>query len=114
MHELSVVFSVIKTVENVARENGVERVDSVTIALGEVSTVIPHYLTDCWNWAVKRTDLLREAELKIEPVPAVTYCRHCGEEYPTVAYGKICPRCGSGETVLLRGNEFLIKEIEVE
>ncbi len=114
MHELSVVFSIIRTVEEVARENHVSDVASVTIRLGEVSTVIPHYLTDCWNWAVKRTEILRHAELRIEQIPAVTWCCGCSREYPTVTYGKICPYCGSRDTFLVRGNEFLIQEIEAE
>ena len=53
MHELGVVFSIIKTVEEVAAENDVTEVSAVKLHLGEVSTVIPEYLTDCWNWAVK-------------------------------------------------------------
>ena len=34
--------------------------------------------------------------------------------YPTVQYGRTCPYCKSGETWLLKGNECIIKEIEVE
>ena len=51
MHELGVVFHVIDSLKKVAAENGVERINKVTLQLGEVSTVIPHYLTDCWRWA---------------------------------------------------------------
>ena len=55
MHELGVVFYVIDDVKKVAVENNVEHVHSVTLQVGEVSTVIPEYLIDCWNWAVKST-----------------------------------------------------------
>jgi len=113
MHELGVVFSIIKTVEEVAASNDVKEVASVKLNLGEVSTVIPEYLTDCWNWAVKRTEIMKEAKLDIEIIPAVTYCEDCGSEYGTVEHGKICPKCGSSHTYLLRGNEFTIQEIEV-
>ena len=44
MHELGVVFHVIKSVNRIAEENGVSRVSAVTIELGEVSSVIPDYL----------------------------------------------------------------------
>ena len=88
MHELGVVFSIIKTVEEVAAENDVKEVASVKLHLGEVSTVIPEYLTDCWNWAVKKTEVLKEAKLDIEIIPAVTYCEDCGAAYETVKYGK--------------------------
>ena len=112
MHELGVVFNIIRTVEEVAAENDVTEVASVKLQLGEVSTVIPEYLTDCWNWAVKKTEIMKEARLDIEIIPAVTYCEDCGAEYGTVKHGKTCPRCGSTNTFLLRGNEFTIQEIE--
>lgn len=47
MHELGVVFHVIKSVNKIAAENNVAKVTAVTIELGEVSTVIPEYLQDC-------------------------------------------------------------------
>ncbi len=113
MHELGVVFYVIDDVKKVAEENDVEHVHSVTIELGEVSTVIPEYLIDCWNWAVKKHDILVDCELRVERIDAITYCTRCGAKYPTVEYGKICPNCGSEDTYLVQGNEFNIKEIEV-
>ena len=112
MHELGIVFHVIKSVEKIGEENGLTNVASVTLELGEVSGAIPHELESCWNWAVKKTELLPEAALKIETIPAVTLCESCNHTYPTVPQGRICPRCGSGETVLVRGNEINLKEIE--
>jgi len=52
------------------------------------------------------------AELKIETLPAVTVCNACGKTYGTVEHGRICPYCESEDTVLLKGNEMSIKEIE--
>ena len=112
MHELGIVFHVIKSVEEVGRQNCLTRVSAVTLEIGEVSGVVPSYLTDCWDWAVKRTEFLTEAALRIEPIQAVTLCTDCGQEYSTVKYAKVCPRCGSENTYLLRGNEYAIKEIE--
>lgn len=112
MHELGVVFHIIKGVEKVAEENDLTEIASVTVELGAVSTVIPHYLTDCWSWAADKNDLLRGAKLLIEEVPAITYCEDCGKTYDTVEHGKTCPHCGSGRTYLLQGNQVMIKEIE--
>jgi len=114
MHELGVTFTVCDTVERVATENQADRVRKVTLELGEVSTVIPEYLTDCWKWAVSKRPLLNDCELIIERIPAITFCESCKREYPTVEFGRTCPHCQSEETYLLRGNEFNIKEIEVE
>ena len=114
MHELGVVFKVIDQVEQIAAENDVTRVEAVTLQLGEVSAVIPEYLADCWKWAVKRTEVMKEARLEIETIPAVTHCDGCGRDYGTVAHGRTCPYCGSGETWLKQRNEFIIKQIEAE
>lgn len=112
MHELGVVFSIIRDLEDVAQKNNVSKIVSVTLSLGEVSSVIPSYLTDCWKWAVSKNELLKDAPLNIEKIEAVTHCDNCGEDYRTVEFGRKCPKCQSYNTYLLCGNEFLIKEIE--
>ncbi|MBQ5951009.1 MAG: hydrogenase maturation nickel metallochaperone HypA [Lachnospiraceae bacterium] len=114
MHELGVVTHVIRTLEEVAQENDVTKIGSVTLTVGEVSGIVTEQIIDCWNWFKKKTPLVCEAELKIEPVPAVTWCTACEQTYETVKYGKTCPHCGSKETYLLQGSEFAIKEIEAE
>ena len=113
MHELGIVFHIIRGVEEVGRKNRVKRVSAVTLQLGEVSGVVEHYLQDCWRWAADRSELLKGAQLRVETIPAQTLCKSCGEIYPTVAHGKTCPACGSAHTHLLQGSEMLIKEIEV-
>ena len=113
MHELGIVFYIIRDVKQAAQENGVEHVSSVVMNIGEVSTIVPEYLTDCWRWAADKEELLKGCQLQINTIPAVTHCDGCGQDYPTVAHGKTCPHCGSPDTWLLRGNEVEIKELIV-
>lgn len=113
MHELGVVFYVIRDVKAVAEENNIDRIAGVTLEIGEVSGVIHEQLIDCWEWAKKREPVTSDAELKIETLEAITFCEDCKKEYRTVDHGKTCPHCGSENTYLLRGNEFNIKEISV-
>ena len=112
MHELGIIVHVAKTLEEVAAENDVTKIGAVTLEIGEVSGIVPEYLTDCWEYYRKKMPLIEESVMKIEMLPAVTYCTACEAEYETVKYGKKCPHCGSDETYLLRGNECNIKEIE--
>lgn len=111
MHELGIVFHIIDSLEKIAKENDLSQIQSVTIEVGEVSTVIPEYLTDCWKWAAGKKELLTDCEMLVERIHAVTHCDGCGREYETVAHGRVCPHCGSEETWLLTGNEINIKEI---
>ena len=69
MHELGIVFHVIKSVEKIGEENGLTNVSSVTLELGEVSGAIPHELESCWNWAVKKTPPLRTARTAGATIP---------------------------------------------
>lgn len=113
MHELGIVFYIIKDVKQVAEENHVEHVESVVMNIGEVSTVVPHLLTDCWRWAADKEPLLKGCELQCNTIPAITHCDDCQQDYETVKYGKQCPHCNSQNTWLLKGNEVEINSIIV-
>lgn len=111
MHELGIVFHIIESVEDVAAENGLSKVSSVTLELGEVSGIVPSYLEDCWNWACSKKPLMDGCKLVVEEIPAVTFCEDCQQTYGTVEHGRTCPYCGSGHTYLVQGQETVIKEI---
>ena len=113
MHELGIVTYVVNAVEKIAKEQKVEKIERVTLEIGEVSGIVPEYLVDCWNYFKKKHSLLMDSELQYEILPAVTFCENCKQEYATVQFGKICPKCGSEETYLLFGQECSIKEIAV-
>ena len=48
MHELNIVTYVIDQVKEIAEQNELTEIDSVTLELGEVSGVVSDYLKDCW------------------------------------------------------------------
>lgn len=114
MHELGIVKHVIKTLHGVAEENGVKRIGSVTLEIGEVSGVVLDQLVDCWNYFREKDGLVKGAPLFVETIKAETVCTACKKTYETVKYGRTCPYCGSEETFLLKGSEFSIKQIEAE
>ena len=114
MHELGIVFQIIKQVDEIAEKNNVKQVKKVTLEIGEVSGVIPKYLDDCWKWAVaNRSKYMKECELNIINLKATSYCEDCKEMFDTSPNGKTCPKCGGKNTYLVTGNEVSIKDIEV-
>ncbi len=114
MHELSIVMHVAKTIDELAEENQLAKIGSVTLQVGEVSGIVTDYFVDCWNYFKRKHPLLVDSELKLETIRAVTFCEDCKQDYETVRFGRICPYCGSEHTYLLTGNECIIKEIEAE
>ena len=103
MHELGIIVHITKTLQNVAKENNLSEIGSVTLEIGEVSTIVPDYLTDCWKYYRKKFPLIEHSELKIEILPATTYCED-----------RQCPYCKSPNTYLVCGDECNIKEIEAQ
>ena len=114
MHELGIVMHIAKTLDELAEENHLSKIGSVTLQVGEVSGIITDYFTECWDYFKKRHPVLTESVLKLETIHAITFCEDCKQEYDTVRYGRICPFCKSEHTYLITGNECIIKEIEAE
>ncbi|MCR4875489.1 MAG: hydrogenase maturation nickel metallochaperone HypA [Clostridia bacterium] len=114
MHELGIVFNITKQIDEIAKENKVNKVISLTVEVGEVSTVVPEYFKDCFEWAKKKTEYLKDCKLNLVVLSALSYCEDCKQTYNTVQYGKTCPHCKSEHTYLVTGNEVKMKQIEVE
>ncbi len=114
MHEMGIVLHLAKTLDETAAEEHLARIGSVTLQVGEVSGILTDYFQECWDYFKVRHPVLKDSELILETIPAVTWCDNCKRTYETVKFGRECPYCHSGETWLLRGNECIIKEIEAE
>lgn len=113
MHELGLVLETISSVEKIAKENDVLSVASLTLEVGEVSSIVPSYFRECFEWAKKKTDYMQDCELEIVIIKGISYCQDCKQTFDTVAHGKTCPHCGSGATYLITGNELTIHDIKV-
>ncbi len=114
MHEMGIVTHLAKTLEEMAEENHITNYGSVTLEVGEVSGVMTELFTDFWNYYKQKHPVIKNCELKLETIHAVTFCSDCEKNYPTVKYGRTCPYCGSENTWLITGNETIIKEVEAE
>ncbi|PKO14578.1 MAG: hydrogenase nickel incorporation protein HypA [Chloroflexi bacterium HGW-Chloroflexi-10] len=110
MHELGIMFGVVKTVENFAQKNGVTKIDTLVLQVGELSPVVPRYIEACYPAAVDGT-LLQETKLKIEITPGNVICQKCGKVFNLLENGKKCPNCEGHDWEVLSGKEFMIKEI---
>ena len=113
MHELGIVFYVVEQIEKVANENQAKKVVGATLELGEVSGVVYDYFMDLWNWTIQKHELLKDCQLELITLKAITYCENCGKTYDTVLHGRICPHCKSDKTYLLTGNEINLKNIKI-
>jgi len=114
MHEMGIVMHLAKTLDELAEEQYIAKIGSVTLQVGEVSGIMTDLFVDAWDYFKVKHPVLTESQLKLETIKAVTYCEACGKTYETVRFGRTCPYCQSGETYLVTGNQCIIKEIEAE
>lgn len=110
MHELGVVVEVIKTVEDFAEKNHLTKIQTLVLQIGELSSMVPHYIEACFPAAVDGTRL-QDTKLVIEVLPGNARCRACGKVFNVLAHNSTCPQCGGQAWELLSGKEFLIKEV---
>lgn len=110
MHELGIVYEVIKIVDNVVKENKITKVDKIVLEIGQLSQAIPRFIEECYPAAVDETDY-QETKLEIVVLPAKGECNVCHETYNVVDLKKVCPKCQSEDYKIIAGEEFNIKEI---
>ena len=110
MHELGIVYEVIKIVDNFVEQNNLKKVEKIILEIGELSQAIPRFIEECYPAAVSES-AYEETKLEIQVLPANGQCRECNEVYNIIEYRKICPKCAGEKYNIISGEEFNIKEI---
>lgn len=111
MHELGIVMGLVDTVKRIFKEQNLTEIASITLQIGELSSVVPGFLRQCYPAAVDGT-VMEQTKLIIETIQGNVMCCKCGKVYRFLEHNKGCPNCGDIEKEILCGNEFIIKEIE--
>lgn len=112
MHEIGVVRSMMRTVEDFALENGIDEIVSIVLEIGDLSMIIPKYVEDIYS-VVSKDTRFEGTELVIETVEGQGVCRDCKRAFPIVKNEGYCPRCGKRNADIISGRDFIIKEIVV-
>ena len=113
MHELSVCQSMLRQVNEIARQHNAWHVSRVQVGIGVLSGVEPDLLKQVFPIASAGT-LAEGAQLSIETLPVCVRCESCGVESVVEANKLVCSACGDWHTQLVSGNEMLLDSIEIE
>lgn len=114
MHELGIVSGILDVACKTAREAGASRVVSVTVRIGDMCETVPEAMDFAWEALREEDPLTLESEMIVERVHPCSACVQCGEEFDHDLFHCRCPKCGSGQTMLLRGRELDIVSLEIE
>ena len=113
MHEMALAESMLEIVEAAARKHGATRVSAVRLEIGALSHVAVDALRFCFE-AVTRGSLAEGAALDIESTPGEAWCMPCGTAVPLAQVGEPCPRCGSYQLQVSRGEDMRVKDIAID
>lgn len=113
MHELGIVMQIIKQLDAYMTLHKIERIETVVLEIGALSSVYPKYIEDVYPIAIENTRL-SQTKLVIDVSPGIGKCMDCDFIYDLVENKNQCPRCNARNFSVIRGKEFLIKQIVVE
>ncbi len=112
MHEMSLCQSILQTLEEQAGLQNFTRVERVCLEIGPLSGVEIEALKFGFD-VVMRGSLAEQARLEIVECPAEAWCLPCAATVSINQRFDACPRCGSHQLQVTRGDELRIKELEV-
>ena len=112
MHEIGLIQDAIEHALKHAEQSGAQRIDSVTIRLGDESGVDPEVIAAVFPMLTQRT-LAEQAQLVIERVPVICCCPVCAEEFHPADALHSCPRCRRPGAPVRCGREFALASLEV-
>ncbi len=113
MHELSVARSLMDIVEDHARRNGARRVTRIVVVVGVLSGVEPELLRRAFE-VIREGTVAGSATLVIEMENLGIRCGNCGAFEEKEELSVLCSRCGSSNTEVVRGEDLLLRSLEME
>jgi hydrogenase nickel incorporation protein HypA/HybF len=113
MHELTVMTSLLESVEAAARRAGASKVLAINLVIGERASVFDDSLLFYFDLLTPET-LAAGARLNVRRTAMSFHCATCAQNYNPVGADFSCPTCGTVGQITEDGTELLIESIEIE
>lgn len=113
MHEMSIAQDLMRQLEELAVENAITRVESVTVRAGVLAGIVPEALDMAFACLAEGT-VAEGAELELEVEPALAECRRCGHRFQPEIDAYVCERCGAADVRILRGRDIILSSLSCQ
>lgn len=110
MHELSITRNIVAIVAEKAGPRAVKR---VRLQVGRLSGIEVPAIRFCYDVCAQGT-VLEGSTLEVEEVEGRGKCLECGTEVEAVHFTARCPCDKKARLRIIRGEELLVKEMEVQ
>jgi len=112
MHELSIVLSIVDSVQAEVVRQKATNVSRIELDIGNLAGIEWESFDFAWEPAIKNT-VLEDAERVINHIPAMAVCVACDHEFEKHEPYDACPVCGNYLHSLKSGKELKIKSIRI-
>lgn len=112
VHELAVCQSILRQVEQVARQHGADEVSAIHLNIGPLSGIEIPLLENAFTIARAGT-VAHSANLVTSRTRLRVRCSRCDEESFVPANRLVCEHCGDWRTHLVSGDEMELARIEM-
>jgi len=114
MHEISLINSVVQTLEEQFSQEELERLVRINMEIGVFSNVEPLLMQNAFNAVKEATGKFQNVELSILSLPIKIHCSDCNSDTIVEKYKFICSNCGKPNNNLVQGTEMLIKSVSFD
>ena len=111
MHEMAIAEGILNIAFDYAKQNNSQKVNRITLKIGEMSGVEMEALNLSFDVLTKGT-IAENAELVINKIPIVGQCNKCGKEFHVEHYNFFCPEC-DGVLILKSGRELQVESLDL-
>ena len=111
MHEFSICRSLLRQVEQTARQHNARKVTKIHLQLGPLAAVTTEQLHHTLP-LVSAGSIAADAALVTEVLPFRVRCDACQAETETDPGLPVCGNCGAADIVPLSGDELLLTSVE--
>lgn len=113
MHETAIARDIIAIVSETLQDHPKTRIKTVRVSIGQTIAVVPDLLQHAYQSLILDTPL-QQSTLELAIIPISATCHACNTTFGLDEFEFLCPSCGSANIEVKTGDEFFIKELEVE
>lgn len=113
MHELSIAQNIIEQAERYAKESGALKVKSIDLQIGTLSGAV----VECLEFAlplISKDTLLEDCQFNFEKIPLELKCNQCQNITVREEVLIQCELCLSTDLKVIKGQEMIIRTMEIE
>lgn len=114
MHEISLVRSIFRTLEENFSPDELSNLSAIDLKVGPLANVEPVLMHNAFQAVVQEDETrFSRVTLRINVVPILVHCSDCGQTTEIHNYRFVCA-CGKPCANVVQGNELLIERVEMQ